>query len=99
MKSVDFLDAARVELLEAVEHYNREDEGLGNKFAEEVKRTIERIVGFSNAWTPLSHRTRRCRTKAFPYGIIYQVRENSIVIVAVMHLHRNPESWKSRIGG
>jgi len=61
MKQVEFLDPAREELLKAVEHYNHERVGLGQQFAQEIKRT-------------LSPRTRRCRTKTFPYGIIYQVR-------------------------
>jgi plasmid stabilization system protein ParE len=94
---VDFLDPAKAEFAEAVAFYNRESEGLGFEFAAEVKRTIERIVQFPAAWAPLSKRTRRCRTNRFPYGIIYQVREELILIVAVMHLRRHPDSWKSRL--
>jgi plasmid stabilization system protein ParE len=94
---VDFLDPAKEELAEAVAFYNRESEGLGFEFAAEVKRTIERIVQFPEAWAPLSKRTRRCRTNRFPYGVVYQVREQFILIVAVMHLRRHPDSWKSRL--
>ena len=67
------------------------------EFAAEVKRTIERIVQFPEAWAPLSKRTRRCRTNRFPYGVVYQVREEFILIVAVMHLRRHPDSWQSRL--
>ena len=95
---VEFLEPARAELAEAAAFYNAESEGLGFEFAAEVKRTIERIVQFPEAWAPLSKRTRRCRTKRFPYGIVYQVREEVLLIVAVMHLHRHPDSWKSRLG-
>ena len=34
-----------------------------------------------------------------PYGIIYQARENYILIVAVAHLHRKPGYWKDRTVG
>jgi len=27
---------------------------------------------------------------------IYQIRKDMILIVAVMHLHRHPDSWKHR---
>lgn len=33
----------------------------------------------------------------FPNGIIYRCRRNKIEILAVMHLHRKPGYWKSRI--
>jgi len=94
---VEFLDSAEAELIEAIAHYNSESEGLGYEFAAEVRRTIERIVQHPQAWVSLSKRTRRCRTNRFPYGILYQVRGDMILIVAVMHQHRDPESWKTRL--
>lgn len=95
--NVEFLEIAEVELREAVLCYNRESEGLGFEFAVEVRRTIERIVQYPDAWHPLSERTRRCRTNRFPHGIIYQNRGETILIVAVMHLRRAPDSWRARL--
>jgi len=94
---VEFLDPAENEFIRAIGHYNGESEGLGYEFAAEVNRTIGRIMEYPNAWAPLSKRTRRCRTNRFPYGVIYQVRSDTILIVAVMHVHRDPESWKDRL--
>ena len=94
---VEFLDPAKRELAEAIVFYNGQSEGLGFEFAAEVKRTIGRIVQFPEAWTPLSKRTRRCRTNRFPYGVVYQVREDFTLIVAVMHLSRHADSWKDRL--
>jgi hypothetical protein len=28
---------------------------------------------------------------------MYQIRSDMILIVAIMHLHRDPESWKDRL--
>ena len=92
-----FLPPAQAELREAIAYYNRQREGLGYEFAAEVKRALQRIIQFPDAWTPLSRRTRRCRLKRFPYGLIYQTRQETILIVAVMHLHRHPESWRARL--
>jgi len=97
MRRVEFLDAAKLEFAEAVVYYNHESEGLGYRFAAEVRKTLLRIQRHSKAWTPISERTRRCRTSGFPYGVIYQTRDDVILVVAVMHLHRHPDSWKSRL--
>lgn len=94
---IEFLAVAEQELEEAVDYYNQQKAGLGDDFAKEVKRALERILQFPHAWTPLSKRARRCRTQKFPYGVIYQIRSDKILIVAVMHFHRDPKSWKSRI--
>ena len=94
---VAFLPPAQAELAEAISYYNTQSEGLGYDFAAEVKRTLERIVQYPDAWFKLSKRTRRCRTNRFPYGVIYQFRERNLLIVAVMHLSRHPETWKSRL--
>jgi len=92
-----FLSSAGDELTEAIAYYNGQSEGLGYEFATEVKKTLARIIQYPNAWFKLSNRTHRCRTNRFPYGIIYQIREETLLIVAVMHLGREPETWKSRL--
>jgi len=92
-----FLPPAKEELIEAISYYNSQSEGLGYEFATEIKRTLERIAQYPDAWFKLSSRTRRCRTNRFPYGVIYQVRKEILLIVAVMHLSKKPETWKSRL--
>ncbi|MCX5644735.1 MAG: type II toxin-antitoxin system RelE/ParE family toxin [Phycisphaerae bacterium] len=94
---VEFLDPATKELVEAIAYYNEQSEGLGYRFAAEVRRTLSRIVQYPHAWPPISKRTRRCRTIGFPYGIVYQASEDVILVAAVMHLHRHPNSWKLRL--
>ena len=94
---IDFLDPAETEFIEAIAYYNLQSKGLGYEFAVEIKRAMERILQYPKAWAPLSKRTRRCRTNRFPYGLIYQIRSDSILIVAVQNLHKHPDSWKSRL--
>ncbi len=94
----EILAAAEVDLLDAVAYYNEQSEGLGYEFAAEVKQTLARILQFPDAWHRLSARTQRCRTKRFPYGVVYQLRGDLVLVVAVMHLSRHPDSWKSRLG-
>ena len=95
--TAEFLAPARAELTEAIDYYDSQEPGLGAQFAEEVKRTLERILQYPEAWAPLSKRTRRCRTNRFPYGIIYQMRGDVLLVVALMHLHREPTTWRGRL--
>ena len=32
-------------------------------------------------------------TQRFPYGIIYHVKEDEILIVSIMQLNRKPKEW------
>jgi len=94
---IDFLEIAQIELDEVVAYYNNEVPGLGDAFLAEVLAALERIDVLPEAWHPCSKRSRRCQTRRFPYGIIYQVRGEQILIVAVANLHRKPDYWEDRI--
>ena len=94
---VKFLTAARAEFPEAVVFYNSQKPGLGSEFAEEIKKAIARIMQYPEAWSLISKRTRRCRVNRFPFGVIYQVSEDTLLILAVMHLNREPNSWEDRL--
>ncbi|HAO80753.1 MAG TPA: plasmid stabilization protein [Verrucomicrobia subdivision 3 bacterium] len=91
---VRFTSTAEVELKEAMEFYQSAREGLGAEFLAEVQAAINLIESFPLAWSPLSSRTRRCRTHRFPYGLFYQVRSDEILIVSVMDLRRDPKRWE-----
>lgn len=94
---IRYLDAADAEFQEAIDYYNTQGEGLGFEFSDEVKAALVRIRNYPKAWTPLSQRTRRCQVHRFPYRIIYELRSDLIVIVAIQHHHRRPKNWRKRL--
>lgn len=65
-------------------------------FAREVFLAIQNIIAFPQAWAPFSTNTRRCLINRFPYGVIYQITDGEILIIAVMHLTREPGYWEKR---
>jgi plasmid stabilization system protein ParE len=97
MMRSDFHPLAKQELKDAANYYDNISLVLGDAFLDEIERTLERIKTFPEAWTPLSLRTRRCRISGFPYGIIYQLQEQGILIVAIMHLQKQPNYWMDRV--
>jgi plasmid stabilization system protein ParE len=94
---IRFLETAQIELDEAIDYYNYESPGSGEIFLAEVLNALDRIGRFPEAWQPCSKRTRRCQTRRFPYGVVYQIRKDEILVVAVANLHRKPDYWMDRI--
>lgn len=94
---VRFLIPARRELFEAVQYYNAQRIRLGDEFRDEAWATIQRIRGFPLAWHPLADTIRRCQMQRFPYGLVYEATEIEIIIIAVAHMHREPEYWRTRL--
>ena len=92
-----FHPSAKIELIESIDYYESCQAGLGAAFAKEIFSSIQRIIRFPEAWTRLSGNSRRCLTNRFPFGIIYHVLDEEILIVAVMQLNRKPGYWKDRM--
>ncbi len=81
----------------AIGYYEESEKGLGIDFTIEVHAVIERILAHPLAWTAIDNEIRRCLVPRFPYGILYSVESEEIYILAVMNLHREPDSWKTRL--
>jgi hypothetical protein len=90
------LAVAKEEFLDAIRYYNDQREGLGFEFASEVKNTLLRINGFPVAWPRFSERSRRCLMKRFPYAVLYKFEKQDILIIAIMHMSRDPKRWQDR---
>jgi plasmid stabilization system protein ParE len=94
MTKYRFTSSALVELIEATLSYEKKVNGLGANFLDEIDATVARILSNPHAWHPLSKRARRCRTHRFPFGLIYQIRADEILILSVMDLRKDPTTWK-----
>ena len=92
-----FHPEAEEELNVAVDYYNQCQANLGWDFSKEVYTAIQNILAFPEAWASLSKNTRRCLVNRFPFGVIYQNKDNKILIVAIMQLNRKPGYWHNRI--
>lgn len=92
-----FHPEAKEEFSKAINYFENCRSGLGLEFSKEIFTTIQRIIHFSSAWSKFSENTRRCLTNRFPYGVIYQIVEQEVIIIAVMQLNREPEYWKKRM--
>ena len=96
MTRVIFLDPAEEEMIEAASYYQDQAVGLGEHFVAEVQHAVERIAENPMSGRIIKGETRRRLLRRFPFGILYRIEAEEIVIVAVMHLRRRPGYWSDR---
>ncbi len=77
--------------------HERQAIGLSLEFLDEIDRTIHRIKAYPYSCEKMTVGLRRALVNRFPYGLIYGLEDDSLVVVAVAHLHREPYYWIDRI--
>jgi len=70
---------------------------LGARFIAAVQSAVDHIVVAPQACRVMEEDVRRFLTKVFPYAVLYTIERDYILIVAVMHCHREPGYWHHRI--
>ena len=95
--SFSFHPDAEAELVEAIQYYENIEPGLGQDFTIEAYSAIQRAIAHPRAWAAFEDDIRRSLLNRFPYGILYSEDDDGILIVAVMHLHREPGYWMDRV--
>jgi len=92
----EFHPEALAEYEAAVLYYAERDPAVASRFVATIEDAIDRIVDTPTRWRPLDEDIRRCLTKVFPYGILYTIEPECVLILAVMHCSRHPGYWKHR---
>lgn len=97
MRSVEFHPEAQDEFIAVAQFYESQTDGLGLDFVLTVERACQRLLRFPAAGPRSGRRLRRLLVPKFPYGLLYRVEPERIYVLAVMHLHRRPGYWRSRL--
>lgn len=92
-----FTRLARDEMAEAKRYYEQQWRGLGAEFQQEALRSARRIQAQPLAWQIEVAPVRRYVFNRFPYKMLYAIREEHIVVLAVAHQHRRPDYWIDRL--
>ncbi|CAN5338656.1 hypothetical protein BH24GEM3_BH24GEM3_16160 [soil metagenome] len=79
-----------------MEHYDAEVPDLGAEFAEAVERVVQEITAYPELGSPYLAGTRRRLVRRFPFSVVYRLRPEEIVILAVAHQKRKPGYWRGR---
>ena len=89
-------DGARRDISEAYRHYCDISSQLGVDFLDRLDEAFERIVSSPEFYARVLEDIRQMRVRRFPYVVSYLVENDRVVILAVLHGHRDPSEWQIR---
>ena len=96
-KSV-ILPLAKEDIREAAKWYNKMQEGLGKRFIAEVREKVHYITQNPEASVVRYDKVRTAVLNVFPFMVHYTIdaANKTILILAIFHTSRNPETWATR---
>lgn len=98
LKTLILTSQAEKDLDDAYDWYEAQNSGLGKEFARCVDVKITSLLR-----APKQHQVvyksniRRVLVNRFPFSIYYVELKDVISVFAILHQHRNPKAWKSRV--
>jgi plasmid stabilization system protein ParE len=98
MWHLDVSAEAELEIFEAALRYEREHADLGFRFEAQVNTIFARVLENPFQFPEIEEGARRALVRDFPYGVFYTVEDDFVTVLAVLHLHRHPDTWKRRRG-
>ncbi len=92
------LPSAVADMREAAARYESERRGLGRFFLQKLRALFQRVKNKPLQFPEIAHGIRRALVPKFPYGVFFRILEKKSIVIAVLHLHRHPATWRSRKG-
>ena len=89
---------AQEEYESAVVWYEQQQPGVGRRFFDAVENAIGGAAQFPERHPLLEQDVRRHLVRGFPYSVLYAPERDYMLILAVMHHHREPGYWRHRVG-
>jgi plasmid stabilization system protein ParE len=88
---------AEADLENAARWYDEERPGLADRFLSDVDRTFARIRERPLQFPAVAGDVRRALLHTFPYAVYIRASDEMVVVLAVLHLRRNPKVWRGRV--
>src|SRR5947209_5776177 len=100
---VRLLDDAEAETRKAARWYENKQPGLGADFLDTFADALATIESQPHAFSRIEtlstpREIRRCVLHRFPYLVIYEIRTDEVIVLAVAHSGQRPNYWQHRQG-
>jgi plasmid stabilization system protein ParE len=85
------------DIADAIEWYEAESPGLGERFRAEVFEQLRKILDNPRLYPHAEgSRYRKCALRIFPFCIYYALAQSRIVVLSVHDARRDPARWRKR---
>ena len=91
---VNLSSLAELQISEAADDYEKQQEQLGLKFLDAIEEAMRDISRHPEAFRRLRGDIRRIMLDVFPWGLLFTRVPEGIRILALIHLHSDPKSWE-----
>ena len=85
------LEEVSIDLEISEKFYENQSQGLGKYFRDSIISDIESLWLYAGIHKHVFG-LYRLLSKRFPYGIYYEIKESTVIVVAVLDLRQNPNN-------
>lgn len=99
---VGYHELVDVDLRNAWNWYEEQEDGLGDLFLDAIHTTVERASRWPNAGKPVLRDDRdevierKVPANGFPYAVRYRISGDRLLVMAVLHQSRHPDFGTDR---
>ncbi|MDY0075903.1 MAG: type II toxin-antitoxin system RelE/ParE family toxin [Bacteroidales bacterium] len=87
---------AELDVADAFAWYSDKREGLGDEFLLALDAIFNTIQKNPFHFQVVFKNVRRALAARFPYGIFFIIEGSTVYVLAVLHVSRDPKTWKDR---
>ena len=87
---------AASDLDRAASWYEQQRPGLGLRFLDAADQLFRRLRDTPLQFPFVSADVHRALLQSFPYSVYFRVSDDAVVVLAVLHLSRDPRTWRAR---
>ena len=98
VRDVVVLKEVAEDLNEGKTFYDQREAGVGDYFWDSLLADLESLIIYAGIHKK-EHGLYRMLAKRFPYAVYYEIAHDTVYVVAVLPVRRNPAWIKSKIEG
>ena len=76
--------------------YEEQSRGLGGDFLEAMDEVLLRVGSNPMQFPTIESGVRRALLRRFPYAVYFVTEAERAIVIAILHLHRHPDTWRQR---